>query len=286
MYASQLPDADWNLLVTRIETGRCTPFLGAGAAAELLPLGGQVAKELAEDHNYPFENQKTDLVKVSQYVAIRYDTIYVKECIANKLKKAHLPDRNSDVYEPHRVLAKLPLPLYITTNYDDLMTQALRGERKEPREDYCRWHESLQASPSRKPPIPTIANPLVFHLHGKIDVVDSIVVTEDDYLDYLTTSKRRELLPTTVQNALTSNSLLFIGYQLADWNFRVILRSLPRLSINSYLVMREPHSSEELKKQCQAYLAKYYDRLNIKIYWGTAREFLSELLHQAGARFN
>lgn len=62
MTASQLPHEDWSLLIERIETGRCTPFLGAGVAADLLPLGREVAQELAKEFEYPFENT-TDLIK-------------------------------------------------------------------------------------------------------------------------------------------------------------------------------------------------------------------------------
>lgn len=77
MESSQLTVAEWKLLIERIETGRCTPFLGAGVAAGLLPLGGVVAKKLATDHGYPFEDND-DLVKVSQYVAIAYDSSLTK----------------------------------------------------------------------------------------------------------------------------------------------------------------------------------------------------------------
>jgi len=34
----------WDLLVDRINDGKCTPFLGAGACADVLPVGGAVAQ--------------------------------------------------------------------------------------------------------------------------------------------------------------------------------------------------------------------------------------------------
>lgn len=117
------------------------------------------------------------------------------------------------------------------------MTQALKERRKEPRRDFCRWHTSIQEIQSLPEAVPTVANPLVFHLHGQTEVLESIVVTEDDYLDCLKVSSSDELLPTIVKRALVGNSLLFIGYQLADWNFRVILRSLPRLQVNNFIVI-------------------------------------------------
>jgi hypothetical protein len=286
MSRSLLPREDWSLLIERIETGRCTPFLGAGAAAELLPLGREVAEELAREFEYPFENT-ADLIKVSQYVAIKYDRLYAKARIASKLKSARLPDRNEQPNDSHRLLAKLPLPLYITTNYDDLMMQALKERRKDPRQDFCRWHTSIQElQPLPNETGPTVASPLVYHLHGQTDVLESMVVTEDDYLDYLTVSTNDDLLPTVVRRALQSTTLLFIGYQLGDWNFRVILRSLPRLKVNNFIVIPGPNDSDKMKQRSQEYLSNYYAQLNIKVYWGTAREFLSELFEHAGSRFN
>ena len=75
--------------------------------------------------------------------------------------------------------------------------------------------------------VPTQANPVVFHLHGHYDVPESLVLTEDDYLDFLVAVSRDDgLLPHQIQKALAGASLLFLGYRLADWNFRVIHRGL------------------------------------------------------------
>jgi len=70
-------------------------------------------------------------------------------------------------------------------------------------------------------------NPVVFHLHGSDENEDSLVLTEDDYLDFLVNMSRNErMLPPRIERALTEASLLFIGYRLRDVNFRVIYRGL------------------------------------------------------------
>jgi hypothetical protein len=55
----------------------------------------------------------------------------------------------------------------------------------------------------------------------------SLVYAEDRYFDYLigvTLNKR--LIPSVVRAALNSTSLLFLGFQMDDWEFRVFFRFL------------------------------------------------------------
>ena len=53
-----------------------------------------------------------------------------KLLLADLLQGRSGPD-GSDPCEVHRVLAELPLPLYITANYDDFMFEALRRTQVE-----------------------------------------------------------------------------------------------------------------------------------------------------------
>ena len=107
---------------------------------------------------------------------------------------------------------------------------------------------------------------------------ESLVLTEDDYLDFLVNiSSDQALLPLRIQRALTGASLLFIGYRLADWSFRVLYRglissmeaSLRRISVAVQL----PPEDQDV----QNYLAEYFGNINVKVYWGTARDFSAEL---------
>src|SRR5262249_31993337 len=149
--------------------------------------------------------------------------------------------------------AGLPLPLYLTTNYDDFMVQALAKQDKDPRRDLCRWNPEIQDEPSvfEKEPgyQPTVANPLVFHLHGHTRP-ESLVLTEDDYLRFLAAmAGEQDLLPPPVQKGLATASLLFLGYRLADWNFRVLLQGLrPRAQRMSVVVLKPPEGTDEVRQ--------------------------------------
>src|SRR5438093_2102960 len=86
---------NWNLLVSRIESGSCTPFLGAGAAAATLPLGAEVARRWAAEYAYPLADA-ADLARVAQFVAVHDDPMAPKELLSAELKRHAPPDFNSD----------------------------------------------------------------------------------------------------------------------------------------------------------------------------------------------
>ena len=273
-----LNDEDWRLLVKRIKTGKCTPFLGAGACFGVLPLGADIARKWIKEYDYPDKNCN-DLVRVAQYLAVKNDPMFPKDEIVEMFEKVKKPDY-SEPYEPHSVLAGLPLPIYMTTNYDGFMVQALKLNNKNPKREFCRWNRAVKDYPSifDNDYSPTVSEPVVFHLHGIADISESLVLTEDDYLDFLVNiSSDAMLLPARIQQALSGSTLIFIGYKLEDWDFRVLFRglvaskekALRRISVTVQL----PPGHEKLRK----YQDEYFNDLGIKVYWGTAREFVMDL---------
>jgi hypothetical protein len=285
-----LSNEDWDVLLRRIKQGRCTPFLGAGAAYGVLPLGGDIAKQWAEKYEDPMED-RSNLIAVSQFLALKYsDSVFPKDLIVEMFQESGVPDYN-DPTEPHRVLADLNLPVYVTTNYDDFMVKALVRHHRQPNRILCQWNRAVKDYVRDNPTIlekdptykPTVANPVVFHLHGHVPIAESLVLTEDDYMDFLVNiSADPNLIPAPIARALTGSSLLFIGYRITDWNFRVLLRSLDRFAESSVsrlnvAVMRAPAGADEVKEKTQDYLTKYYENIDVRVYWGTARDFVKEL---------
>ena len=72
---------------------------------------------------------------------------------------------------------------------------------------------------------------MIVRLNGGADELsgrerDTYVVSEDDYIDYLSQSKVSELLPVGLAARLRRSHLLFVGYDLDDWSPRVFLRRL------------------------------------------------------------
>ena len=283
---ADLEKRDWALLVRRIHEGQCTPFLGAGACVGTLPLGGEIAADWARQYDFPVDEDANNLPRVAQFLALG-DPSFPKQEIRARLAGKGPPDFSAPG-EPHAVLAELGLPVYLTTNYDDFMVQALRRAGRHPQRDFCRWRgraddgpASVFAGPEGYDPSP--ATPLVYHLHGLLEELDSLVLTEDDYLDFLVSlSRDQTLVPPRIQEALAATSLLFVGYQLADWNFRVLFRGLVETVARSdrllNVTVQLPRQGDAEKvRAIHRYLDDYYDEMKVKVYWGDARQFAAEL---------
>jgi hypothetical protein len=206
-----------------------------------------------------------------------------KTLIKNRFQGLGPPDF-SDQKEPHRLLADLSLPIYVTTNYDDFMFRALKAKGRAPERDVCRWNRDVRRLPSPFDDpkyVPSVERPLVYHLHGHLDLQRSMVLTEDDYLDFL--MNMRDAIPPPVERAFSDASVLFIGYRLADVNFRLLFRTMVQYMERTNLY---GHVSVQLlpgdipverRGPALAYLNNYYEKLSIHVYWGSCQKFASEL---------
>jgi DNA-binding SARP family transcriptional activator len=52
---------------------------------------------------------------------------------------------------------------------------------------------------------------------------ETFVVTEDDYIDYLTQAEAGNAVPISLAAALRRSHFLFLGYSMQDWNLRLVL---------------------------------------------------------------
>jgi len=286
--AATFEETRWEALVDSIGAGECTPFLGAGVSWPVLPTGGQLARSLASDFRYPLVDD-SNLPRVGQYLATTRAPLFPKRRIAKRIieKEGEAPDF-LDPSDPHGILASLGLPVYVTTNWDSFMTMALRARRREVTQEVSRWNDDVVYEAGAFDAIsPSPERPLVYHLHGHAGIPSSMVLTEDDYIDFVACLARdlAAVVPATVQAALARHSLLFVGYSLTDWNFHVLLRLL-----TSSLAMRSPqhlHISVQIpnsdliakdrEDDAKQFIAGYLEPSNVRIHWGEAQPFLCEL---------
>ncbi len=308
-----LTERNWRVLLRSIQQQRCTPFLGPEMVFGDQPVRDRIAREWGNHHDYPINNC-FHLAHVAQFIVTEYNAVLTKSEITELLRawsngmpgqtasggmidplRGITPPDLSRPDSPHRILANLPLPIYVTTTYDDFMLEALKGQNappfRDPKRELCRWNEAIKVEPSvfESAFQPTVANPVVFHLYGHTDSLESMVLTEDDILDFLAAVARdAQLIPHRIQEAFTSTSLLFLGYRLADLDFKVLLRSLAGYLKRNVYYNSKSHISVQLVAVCESfstdkeqqiaeYLGKYCDTLDIQVCWATCREFLSEL---------
>ena len=191
--------------------------------------------------------------------------------------------RESDEGDPYRVMAGLDVDIFVTTSWTDLLQDALREQGREPITMVFPWKRSMQKI---RPKIePTPERPLVYHLYGRLDNLNSLVLSEDDYFAWLSAwISDRPIIPPSVRAALSSKPLLFLGYSLDDWDFRVIFHSIKSFGGHDQQsehlhvgVQLSPQSQTIEPEAAQEYLESYFGEDKISIYWGETRQFLDEL---------
>jgi hypothetical protein len=204
-----------------------------------------------------------------------------------------LPSFTSEDDDPLRVLARLPLPIYVTTSFYDFLERAIEAEGREPRCQICFWsgEPSNVLAEHRPDPayIPSVQNPLVYHLHGMEGYPRSMVLSEDDYLDFLVavaqdTDVRKPVIPLYLREALAESSLLLLGYRLWDWDFRVLFRGIinlqdSNLRMYGLVIQLDPEEQSGIVNGMEAknYLREYFEPSKFKVEWGDSEEFISKL---------
>lgn len=289
------PDPEWQRLVYLLVRGGCTPFLGGGTTSRVLPPGIDLSRQWAHEYDYPFEDS-TNLPAVMQYVAdLLGDPVFVKERLSHQLLELGTPDFSSPA-EPHALLARLPITVYITVNFDDFMTRALHHVGKEPVTVTSAWYRSPSDDLAGGLPPgyqPSSQEPLVFHVHGNVREPRSLVLTDDDHLRLQynlsvdIARQDREVIPFPVVQALAERPLLFLGCSMRDWSFRTLFHGVvrrietqSRRHVCTQLPVGDGHPDD--RSRAGDYLARYFAWLNITTYWGSVDEFCRELLDHLG----
>ena len=199
-------------------------------------------------------------------------------------ERLNVPAFDDGLNNPLLILAGFPLPIYLTTSYHNLVEVALRKAGKNPRTEICYWNNHLKSIPSvfdiDRNYQPSKEEPLVYHLFGVDAYPDSLVLTEDDHLDFLVTiSQDINAISSRVRQALAESSLVLLGYTLRSWDFRILFRGLikPSETQRRTKSVAIQLSANTLEK---SYLVNYLSQeADFEIYWGDTLSFIQEL-HQ------
>jgi len=301
----------WPALLQSIKAGRCTPIVGPGLAEPLLGGSHELARRWAEAYRYPLASDREDLPQVAQYLVVHQDPNFPRDELETT-QRAILRERfplavPADMWEapldellvkvsawrtaqgeldPHATLAAMPLSIFVTTAVDRLLEHSLTARGKAPNSAVCAWQGEAEAEGAGGELRPDAAHPLVYHLFGRLDARDAMVLTEDDYFDFLIgVTGNRDLIPVTVRRALADTALLFLGFHMEDWNFRVLFRSIMsqqgggrRKRYAHIAAQIDPEQGRAVDiERARRYLEEYFDEADITIYWGSAEDFLQEL---------
>jgi len=298
----------WHFLLRYIVERKCIPIIGDSVLEffnqpndDIYVTRKEISIKLAKENNYSFKDFYK-LPKVAEFLAIKYDNMMPKKAVCNELRRMSQPNFSLEKFKnsPHAILAQLDLPIYITTNYDHLLEEALKSQGKEPISDFCRWNDEL-CDYANDNEINTKLyknkeleirrhNPLVFHLLGDIDHPVSMVLTERDYSDFITfTNKESEtkVLPLYLRKVLSTGTFLLIGYKPDDdFDLRAMIdgpfSSFPRKYnySNNIAILQVPSIENDSEKNSEnlKYIShQFISMFGLRVYWEYFDEFLQEL---------
>lgn len=194
-----------NDFVVEIKNGDAAIFAGAGlsASAGFVNWKG-LLKDLAEELKLDVEKEY-DLIGLAQYHCNRFKRGKINNKIINEFTTMSQGSAN------HKLLSKIGINTFWTTNYDQLIEKTLEAdgktvEKKIRNEDFARNIKKKDA--------------IIYKMHGDKDSPDEAVLIKDDYETY---QDKKELFATALRGDLLSKTFLFIGFSFDDPNLEYIL---------------------------------------------------------------
>ena len=303
-------DLPWDNLCMNIAGGQYVPVLGSDLPAAILGTPNEIARSLADAERFPLASwESADLAKVTQFIYRKVQDDGIRKDVRQAWMtgvSARFPDmvpqftdghalldgivarRMADPNEPYAILTSpdFRANLYIATTPDFLLLSALvKAGVAAPVELFCEWRDDRQNAPE---PQLSAGQTAIFYAYGKSEPAheETWVLKEDDYLDYLIRNGACSRWPLAVSSAITQSLLLFLGFPVGDWSFRILLRMVLKMQ-GAGLLFKKTHICVQVNPDettlTDAIRAKsYFDTCfpsnpQIDIYWGTAAEFLVDL---------
>jgi hypothetical protein len=246
-------------LIEQLKNGNVILFCGAGISASEggLPSGQQLARELAERAGVP-ALVNAPLPEVAQAYELEMGHHSLIEYIAGRIDDSrYIPLRT------HRLIAALPFSKIVTTNWDNLLEEALHQAGK----------PCVKVVGDSNLAFADDAKVLLVKLHGSIEQQDSIIITGDDYYDVFA---RRPETANLVQTYFATKTILFLGFGLADEDFKRLYHEVMRhIGVHKRRAYAVQLSPDEL-------MVKYWEQKNVKIITADAMTFLQALAEALG----
>lgn len=202
------------------------------------------------------------LEESAQVISIELEKIdkKINNEIANIIKKLKLEGDNLEIADFFRNRScKI-----ITTNYDKL-TEELIGKEN------CH-------SISRGLPIPRLSKKVkIYHVHGSIDSPDDMVITSDDYFNFINSESYFSRKLSTI---LHENKIVILGYSLSDTNLKAIINDYKKFSKNHvigsniFFVSRSSVNQYVKDYYWDCYRIRVIDNLKIEDFFGKLNKLI------------
>ena len=267
--------------VNEIRENNAAVFVGAGFSTssgyvDWKNLLRSIAEELRLD-----VDKEYDLVSLAQYY---YNKNKNRSLINDVIFEEFSKQKNFG--ENHRILAKLPIFTYWTTNYDSLLENAIEDANRVVDVKYNNKQLSL-TKPHR--------DAIVYKMHGDKSNPDETILIKDDYEKYY---REHTQFITALSGDLISKTFLFIGFSFTDPNIDYILSRI-RIDYNDqnnrlhYALMRKVKESDYQDRAEYEYAQRKHEffiedlkRYNICALMIDEYDEITEILREISRRLN
>ncbi len=259
-----LEQRDWRRLIEALRRGNC--ILVTGPEISLEPdhpeqgvLSRILARKLAENYlaSTPVLCDPQNIAHVAQLF-----------CDGVNRTRMDLEFELEDFYRPyqdkttplHQDLAALPFKLCVNASPDVFLRNAFARTSKKPITDFYNFRRLRLSHLSE----PEVQHPLVFDLYGSLSEPESLVLTENELLEFLVNVVTRDppLQPLVSSYfANPDNSFLFLGFGFDQWHVRILLHILqvhghkqPSLALESPQFFSDPAQRQTavfFERECQ-----------------------------------
>ncbi|MBC7774763.1 MAG: toll/interleukin-1 receptor domain-containing protein [Phycisphaerae bacterium] len=229
-----------NGLIDSLREKRCILMLGPRIATVHHETHGEVpimeglSLKLASE----LEERKVSFDKSAERNLAYIAQLYLRErrITSDDLRKKaqeYIDEQAHDqIPEIYLELAKLPVRVIVNTTPDDFIVRALRAVGKDPISVPFNFEVPTGSARTGLKEVKTdnvtVAKPLVFNLFGTTEDLSTLVITDKDQTSFVRnvisgTSK----IPENILSFFNArNAFLFFGFNLENWQFRMVLRSL------------------------------------------------------------
>jgi SIR2-like domain len=275
--------------------GQCLIFIGAGASVSpgqpSLPSGATLSAELAAKCTLEWH----DYIPLST-IAFHYEYYYNRDQL-NSFLRERLTNRNIQPSPTISTLAKIIRLLetsknstvfVVTTNYDQHFERAYQLEAGHSPEVII-YNGGVDANDDRAVLYSYMGQPItcrwlpkrstyLYKIHGCISQPGgrNLVITEEDYVNFLSNAlhyDERKRLLNYATSRFAEGPILFVGYSLSDWNFRVVFKA----------------TAERNHRDCYAVQYIKESKGPRRSAWNAAVDFWGEkrvrIINEDGARF-
>ncbi len=273
----------WIKLKRDFEEVRCILMIGPKLARvrkgnEWSPMVEELSKYLSEfldqegveydersKDNLPYISQKFLNIKGARRVDLE------------DLTKDFYESNTPEMPEVYNLLAMLPVSIIINVNPDNFIQKALREQGKQCMSLHYNFRrETVNSIDIEKI---SVENPLVYNLFGSLDETESIVLTEEDQLEFIrNVVKDDPRIPEEILGQFDHRkTYLFFGFDLENWQFRLLLDGLKLREENTTV-------SPRLKRYPLSEMTKsfYEERFNFQFVDKEIDDFLDELQNKIG----